>query len=197
MRKIIAALQVSVDGFIEGTKGELDWVTSWEDEFDLGPEIDACILGGGMYPGYEQYWMSILANPDGILEFTGRPATKGEREYAKFAEKTPHYVVSRTLKKTHWSVADIVADLSRIQALKREPGKNMHLVGGATLVSSMINENLVDELRLVVNPVILGDGKALFKDVKDRHSLKLQAVKQLTSVNVRLTYALEAAEGYV
>lgn len=193
MRKIIAALQVSVDGFIEGTKGELDWVTSWEDEFDLGLEIDACILGGGMYSGYEQYWTSILANPDGILEFTGRPATKGEREYAKFAEKTPHYVVSRTLKRTHWSVADIV-DLSRIQSLKRESGKNMHLVGGATLVSSMINENLVDELRLVVNPVILGEGKALFKDVEDRHSLKLRAVKQLKSGNVRLIYAVEAAE---
>ena len=74
MRKIIAALQVSVDGFIEGPNGELDWVDTWEDPFDLSHQIDACILGAGMYPGYEQYWRAILANPEGILPFTGRVA---------------------------------------------------------------------------------------------------------------------------
>ena len=55
MRKIIAALITSVDGLIEGPNGELDWVDSWEDPFDLLPQIDTCILGRGMYPGYEQY----------------------------------------------------------------------------------------------------------------------------------------------
>ena len=58
MRKIIAALVVSVDGFIEGSSGELDWVESWEDPFDLLPQIDTCILGRRMYPGYEQYLAS-------------------------------------------------------------------------------------------------------------------------------------------
>ena len=82
MRKIIAALQVSVDGFIEGPNGELDWVDTWEDPFDLSHQIDACVLGAGMYPGYEQYWRAILANPGGILPFTGRVATPGEIEYA-------------------------------------------------------------------------------------------------------------------
>ena len=53
MRKIIAALVVSVDGCIEGPNGELDWVDTWEDPFDLLPQIDTCILGSGMYPGYE------------------------------------------------------------------------------------------------------------------------------------------------
>ena len=54
MRKIIAALITSLDGLIEGPNGELDWVDSWEDPFDLLPQIDTCILGRGMYPGYEQ-----------------------------------------------------------------------------------------------------------------------------------------------
>ncbi|PLP58512.1 dihydrofolate reductase [Mesorhizobium loti] len=188
MRKIIAALQISLDGFIEGPQGELDWITSWEDEFEVTPEIDACILGGGMYPGYEQYWTSIIANPDGVLEFTGRPATPGERDYARFAAHTPHFVVSRTLKTTNWDVVQIVADLEAIRALKGRPGKNMHLVGGATLVSSMIDAGLVDELRLVVTPIILGAGKALFKDVRRRHALTLEAPDRLKSGNVRLTY---------
>jgi dihydrofolate reductase len=191
MRKIIAALQVSLDGYIEGPQGELDWINSWEDEFELMPEIDACILGGGMYPGYEEYWTSIIADPDGVLEFTGRPATKGERDYAGFAARTPHFVVSRTLKSTRWDVARIVGDLDAIRALKNEAGKNMHLVGGATLVSSMINTGLVDELRLVVNPIILGSGNALFKDVEQRHALKLEAVDRLKSGNVRLRYKVE------
>jgi dihydrofolate reductase len=82
MRKIIAALQLSLDGFIEGPDGELDWVETWEDTFDLLPQIDTCILGRRMYPGYEQYWSAILANPEGILPFTGKVASKGEIEYS-------------------------------------------------------------------------------------------------------------------
>ena len=89
MRKIIAGLIVSVDGFIEGPSGELDWVETWEDPFDLLPQIDTCILGRGMYPAYEQYWSAILANPDGVLPFTGKVASKGEIAYARFAERTP------------------------------------------------------------------------------------------------------------
>ena len=67
MRKIIAALHVFLDGCIEGPNGEVDWVESWEDSFDMLPRIDTCILGRGMYPDYEQYWLAILANPHGIL----------------------------------------------------------------------------------------------------------------------------------
>ena len=83
-----------MDGFIEGPNGELDWVETWEDPFDLLPQIDTCSLGSGMYPGYEQYWGAILANPGGILSFTGKVASKGEIDYAQFADKTRHIVLS-------------------------------------------------------------------------------------------------------
>lgn len=188
MRKIIAALVVSVDGFIEGPKGELDWVDTWEDPFDLLPQIDTCILGRGMYPGYEQYWGAILANPEGILPFTGKVASKGEVAYAKFAEKTPHIVLSRTLDKVSWKNTRIVRDVGEIRRLKQQPGKDMHAVGGATLVGTLINQGLIDELRLVVYPIILGGGKALFKDVKERHALKFLGAKPLESGLIRLTY---------
>ncbi|MCY1434492.1 putative protein YyaP [compost metagenome] len=189
MRKIIAALQVSVDGFIEGPDGELDWVECWDDSFDLLPQIDLCILGRGMYPGYAQYWRSILANPGGILPFTGKVASKGEIAYAQFADITPHIVLSRTLETVDWQNTRIVRDVEEIRRLKQQPGKDIHAVGGATLVSGLLNQGLIDELRLVVHPIILGGGKALFKDVTERHALKLLEARPMAGGMVRLTYA--------
>jgi dihydrofolate reductase len=189
MKRIIAAQVVSVDGFIEGPRGELDWVDSWEDPFDLLPQIDTCILGRGMYPGYEQYWSAILANPQGVLPFTGKVATEGEIAYAHFAARTPHIVLSKTLDNVAWKNTRIVRDVEEIRRLKQEPGKDLHAVGGATLVSSLMNHGLIDELRLVVHPIILGGGKPLFKDVKERHGLKFLGAKPLESGLVRLTYS--------
>ena len=192
MRKIIAALQVSVDGFIEGPNGELDWVESWEDPFDLLPRIDTCILGRGMYPGYEQYWLAVLANPKGPLPFSGKAASPGEIAYARFADKTPHIVLSSSLEQVSWKTARIVRDAEEIRAMKQQPGKDMHAVGGAALVSSLMNLGLVDELRLVVHPIVLGGGKALFKDVKDRHALQLLEAAPLPSGKVCLSYGVRS-----
>ena len=189
MRKIIAALQVSVDGFIEGPNGELDWVADWSEDFDMLTQIDTCILGRVMYPGYEQYWMAILANPAGILPFSGRSASKDEIAYARFADQTPHIVLSRTLDKVVWKTTRIVRDVDEIRNMKHQPGKDMYVVGGATLVSSLMNLGLIDELRLMVHPLVLGGGKALFKDVKERHALKLVRAKPLKSGKVSLTYS--------
>jgi dihydrofolate reductase len=189
MRKIIAALVVSVDGFIEGPNGELDWVDSWEDPFDLLPQIDTCILGRGMYSGYERYWSAVLANPEAALPFTGKVATKGEIAYAGFAERTVHIVLSRTLDKVAWKNTRIARDVEEIRRMKQQPGKDMHAVGGATLVCSLMNQRLVDELRLVVHPIVLGGGKALFKDVKQRHALTFLGAKPVGSGLVRLTYS--------
>jgi dihydrofolate reductase len=188
VRKVIAALVTSLDGFIEGPNGELDWVESWEDPFDLLRQIDTCILGRRMYPGYEQYWRAILANPGGILP-TGRVATKGEIEYAHFAAKTPHIVLSKTLDSVSWKNTRVVRDLEEIRKVKEQPGKDMQAVGGATLVSSLMNADLIDEIRVVVAPIVLGEGKPLFKDVKERHALKFLEIKPLKSGLVRLTYS--------
>src|SRR5262245_53268737 len=130
-----------------------------------------------MYPGYEQYWGAILANPEGVLPFTGKVATKGEIAYAHFAERTPHVVLSRTLDNVAWKNTRIVRDVEVIRRLEAAPGKDMHAVGGATLVGSLMNAGLIDELRLVVHPIILGGGKALFKDVKERHALTFRGAE--------------------
>lgn len=188
MRKIIAALQVSLDGLIEGPNGALDWVQSWEDNFDLLPQIDACILGRAMYPGYAQYWRAILADPEGVLAFSGKVPTQGEIDYAHFADKTPHYVLSRTMATADWTNTRVVRDVEEIRRLKMQPGKDMHAVGGASLVSSLLNAGLIDELRLVVHPVVLGKGKPLFKDVRERQALTLTEATPMQAGLVRLRY---------
>jgi dihydrofolate reductase len=193
-RKIIAALQVSVDGFIEGPNREMDWAMmedeeTWRDVFEMLGHVDTFILGRKMYPGYEQYWLAVLADPGGILPFSGRVASKNEIAYARLADSTDHIVLSGTLDKVSWKTTRIVRDVEDIRKMKQQPGKDMYAVGGATLVSSLMNLDLIDELRLMVNPLILGGGIALFKDVKERHSLKLVRVKPLKSGKVSLTYS--------
>lgn len=198
MRRMIAALHVSVDGFIEGPNGELDWVMhedeqTWREVFETLAHVDTFILGRVMYPAYEQYWLAVLSNPGGPLPLTGKSATKNEVAYARLADKTPHIVLSQTLDSVEWKTTRIVRDVEEIRRLKQQPGKDMHVVGGATLVSSLMNAGLIDELQLLVNPIILGGGKALFKDVKERHALKLVRSKALKSGKVSLAYTTAEA----
>jgi len=193
MRKVIAALQTSVDGFIEGPNGELDWAMAedeetWKDMFDMLALVDTLILGRVMYPAYEQYWLAILDNPSGVLPFSGRTPSKNEIAYARYADRTPHIVLSKTLDKVAWKTTRIIRDAEEISRMKQQPGKDMYVVGGATLVSSLLNLDLIDEIRMMVNPLLLGGGKALFKDVKERHALKLIGAKTLRSGKVELAY---------
>jgi len=189
MRRIIAALQISVDGFIEGPNGELDWAMAedeetWRDLDETLSSVDTFILGRGMYPAYERYWLALLANP--------AAGSRNEIAYARRADKTPHIVLSRTLDKAAWKTTRIVRDVDEIRKMKQQPGKDMLVLGGATLVSGLMNLGLIDGLRLMVNPLVLGGGKALFKDVKDRHALKLVRAKPLKSGKVSLTYSTQS-----
>jgi dihydrofolate reductase len=159
MRKIIAFLQTSVDGFIEGPNGELDWAMAedeetWRELDDILNSVDTFILGRGMYPAYEQYWLALLVNPTG---------TKNENAYARRANKIPHIVLSRTLDKVAWKTTRIVRDVEEIRAMKQQPGKDMLTFGGSTLISSSMNLDLIDEVRLMINPIILGGGKGAFQ----------------------------------
>ena len=133
MRKIIAALQVSLDGLIEGANEDIDWANSREDPFDIVGNVDTFILGARMYPGYEQYWQAVRDTPRGVLPFTGRPATDGEIEYAAFACRTPHVVVSSKLQAVSWTNTRIVRDLEDVRRLKEAPGAGIvHLPPSGT-----------------------------------------------------------------
>lgn len=152
---------------------------------------DTFILGRKMYPVYEQYWLAVLTDPGGILPLSGRVTSKNEIAYARLADNIQHIVLSSTLDKVAWKTTRIVRDVEDIRKMKQQPGKDMYAVGGATLVSSLMNLGLIDELRILVNPLILGGGKTLFKDVKERHTLELTGAKPLKSGKVSLTYSVQ------
>jgi dihydrofolate reductase len=193
LRNIICAMQVSLDGFIEGPNGELDWIENWEDSYGLMERVDTCVLGAGMYPGYEQYWSAVLAAPDAPLPFSGKPATAGEIDYAKWALETPHVVLSKSMKNAAWKSTRIVREIDDIALLKEQPGKDIYAIGGAKFVSSLIERGLVDEMRLGIHPVLLGSGKTLFKDSPQRHRLTLVQTRPLPWGTVELTYRLPRA----
>jgi dihydrofolate reductase len=191
VRKLIAGMQTSVDGKIEGPEGYADWVESWADNYDLMPQIDACLLGGGMYPGHEEYWSAIEAyEPGKPLPFTGTVPTPAELEWARFAMQTPHYVLSSTLTSAKWERTRFLRSLDEVAALKEGPGKDIYLIGGARTVASLIDAGLVDELRLHVHPLIAGEGKALFATTNHRRQLELREVQQLEGGRVSLIYEL-------
>jgi dihydrofolate reductase len=189
-RKMIAALQVSLDGFTQGSdQGGTEWVESWADALSLIPDVDAFVQGSHMYPGYGVYWESIYKDPNAVAPFQDRVPNQREIEYAKRAVKTPHYVVSNTLDSVSWPpTAQIVRKLDELRSLKHQPGKNIYVVGGPTLVTSLLNENLLDELKLIVHPLLLGGGKALFAGVTERRSLQFVDATPAPSGRLIVTY---------
>lgn len=190
MRKLITGMKVSVDGKMEGPEGYADWVDAWSEEYGLTPQIDACLLGGVMYAGYERYWSAIQNEPDKPLPMTGKLPTPAELEWARFAEQTPHYVLSNTMTSAAWPTTRFVRSLEDIAALKQQPGKDIYLMGGARMTASLIDAGLVDELRLIVYPLLVGEGKALFGATQNRRGLELRKVQQLTDGRVSLVYGI-------
>jgi len=190
MRKLIAGMKISVDGKTEGSQGMADWVAAWSEDYGLTSRIDACLLGGGMYPGYEGYWSGIQNEPDKPHWITGEPPTPAEIEWARFAAQTPHYVLSSTLTSALWPKTRFVRKLDEVAALKRQSGKDIYLVGGARTTASLIDAGLVDELRLIVYPLIAGQGKELFATSEHRRGLELRKVQQLDGGRLSLIYEM-------
>jgi dihydrofolate reductase len=190
MRKLIAGMKISVDGKIEGPEGTADWVEAWSDDYGLMPQVDACVLGGGMYPGYERYWTAIKNEPDKPVWITGTAPTPAEIEWARFAAQTSHYVLSSTLTSALWPKTSFLRGLEEIAALKQQHGKDIYLVGGARTTASLIDAGLVDELRLITYPLIAGEGKPLFATTERRRRLDLRKVQQLQGGKVNLTYGI-------
>ena len=189
-RRMIAALQISLDGFTQGEdQGEEEWVESWTDALALISDVDAFVQGAGMFPGYAEYWSAIEANPTTAPPYQKRPPTEREVAYARFAGRTPHYVLSTKLERVSWPpTARIVRDLSELRALKEQPGRNIYVVGGPTLVVNLLNADLLDELRLIVHPLLLAGGKPLFKGITGRRSLHFASAETAKSGRVVLTY---------
>jgi dihydrofolate reductase len=192
-RTLISAMQVTLDGYILGPKGEADWVDSWADGLELLPPVDAFVLGGGMFPGYEQFWAAILDDSGTASDVLGRDPYPRELNYARVAAETPHLVLSNTLGDPSWPTARIIHDIDDIRSLKEQPGKAVYVVGGPGLLTSLIDAGLLDELRLIVHPVVVGSGTALFGGFSERQALDLVSAQPMASGRVCLTYRPRAA----
>lgn len=190
MRRLIAGMQSSVDGKIAGSEGYADWVETWSDNYDLMPHVDACLLGAKMYVGYEQYWSAMQQEPNRPLPMTNRLPTPAELQWAHFATETPHYVLSNSLRSALWPKTTFIRDVEEVAALKAQSGKDIYLMGGAGTFVSLIDAGLVDELRLHVHPLIVGEGQALFTAARQRRRLELRSVQQLKDGRVSLVYGI-------
>ena len=190
-RSLISAMQVTLDGY--SSEGDAEWVDSWADGLGLLPPVDAFLLGGGMFPDYERFWATILDDPSAASDVLGRDPYPREIAYARLAAETPHLVLSKTLSDPTWPTARIVHDINEIRTFRQQPGKAVYVVGGPGLVASLIDEGLLDELRLIVHPVVTGGGTAVFGGIAEREALELVSAEPTTSGRVNLTYRLGAS----
>jgi len=141
-------------------------------------------------PGGERRWTARQNQPDKPLPMTGKLPTPAELEWARFAAQTPHYVLSSTLTSALWPKTSFLRGIDEIAALKQQPGKDIYLVGGARTTVSLLDAGLVDELRLIVYPLIAGEGRALFATTELRRRLELQEVQQRQGGRVSLIYGI-------
>jgi dihydrofolate reductase len=181
MRRIFAFLVSSVDGYYEGPNQEFDWPVV-DDEFNqfaieqLG-EVDTLIFGRVTYEGMASYWPTPAAE-------------QNDPEVTGAMNSLNKIVVSRTLGEPTWANTRLVKDdvVGELTRLKQQPGKDMVVMGSSNLTVNLLRAGLVDELRIMVMPVVLGDGHSLFRTAEDRIGLKLVSVKPFESGNVWLTY---------
>ena len=187
---LISAMQVTLDGYILDPNGEAEWVDSWADGLELLQPVDTFVLGGGMFPGYEQFWATILDDPGTASSMLGRDPYPREITYAQVATGTPHLVLSTTLADVTWPSARIVRDIDELSTLREQPGGAVYVVGGPGLLTSVINAGLLDELHLIVHPVATGGGTNVFGDLAERNSFEFVSAEPMTSGRVHLAYRL-------
>ena len=183
MRKVIYAMSVSLDGFIEAANGDLSWSDPDEELHrhfnERESEIDIHFYGRRLYENMAAYWGTADQNPS---------APQHEIEYARIWQNMPKVVFSTTLDRVGWNSrlvrGDIPGEVNRLKAL---PGKDLS-VGGAGIASAFMQLGLVDEIRLYLRPVLLGGGKPMFGPLRERISFRLVETRVFGSGVVLLTY---------
>jgi dihydrofolate reductase len=188
MRKIISFMHISLDGFVAGPNGEMDWIKVDEEIFDyVGKRIsesDTALYGRVTYQMMESYWPTAGDKPN---------ASKHDIEHSQWYKKVNKVVLSKTMKGTGLVNTKIISDnlLKEINDIKQKEGKEILLFGSPTATHSLMQLNLIDGYWLFVNPIILGKGIPLFTDIKDKIKLKLLNTKQFTLGVTELNYIVD------
>ncbi len=181
MRRLFSFNMVTVDGFFEGPNQDISWhnVDSEFNEFAMAQlgQIDTLVFGRVTYEMMAAFWPTPTA-------------LENDPEVAGLMNRTPKVVISRTLKKAEWENSRLVKDhvAEDISRLKQQPGKDIAVFGSANLLDSLIRMGLVDEHRIMVNPVILGNGTPLFKHSDAKTGMQLTQARTFKNGNVLLCY---------
>lgn len=177
MRKIVATKSVSLDGVMESPE---EWSPAYstqelEEANATGmASSDALLLGRVTYEELVAFW----------------PTQPDDNPIAKFINNVPKYVVSTTLEDVEWNNSTLIAEnvKDKIDELKQQEGEGIGIVGSGTLVCSLLDYGLLDELVLMVHPLILGNGKRLFEEGGERNALNLVDSKTFNTGVISLTY---------
>ena len=180
-------MHVTLDGFVCGPNGEQDWMTMSDGKMDkylikdLLSTVDTMLVGRVLYEGFASFWPTVHQNPESPKELV---------EFANWMAQTPKIVFSKTLSKVGWTNSSLASGdpTDTIQKLKSQPGGDMVIFGGARIIQYLTQHNLVDEYRIKLEPVVIGKGKPLFKDVDERMNLHLIQAKTFDSGVVVLYY---------
>lgn len=178
MRKVTAGLFVSLDGVVESPE---KWhFPYFNDEMGEAVEAaiaasDAMLLGRVTYQEFAAYWPGVSSE---------------DEPFATHMNNTPKYVVSKTLDKAEWNNSTLISGnvAEEITKLKQQSGKNIGITGSATLVQSLLQDDLLDELGLMIHPVVVGSGKRLFQEGGGPKGLKLVDSMTFSTGVVSLTY---------
>jgi dihydrofolate reductase len=186
MRKVIALVNITLDGFAATADGGLDWTIvdeeMWTHTSELFSQADTTLFGRVTYQGFEQAWPGIGANSD---------SPKVMKDFSAWIENVEKIVFSRSLERVPWNNSRIIEDHipEEIAKLKAQSGKNMVIMGSPSITRTFLNLGLLDELRLNINPVVLGSGIRLFDGSQGRQDLTLVATKRFASGVVAIHYA--------
>ncbi|MFK7694917.1 dihydrofolate reductase family protein [Paenibacillus sp. HJGM_3] len=181
MRKLIVQEFVTLDGFFAGPNGEIDWhiVDEEYDEYAnrFLHSVDMLLFGKVTYQMMASYWPTA------------------HHGIADFMNSISKVVVSTSLENAEWQNTRLVKEnvVEEITRLKQQSAKDMAIFGSASLASTLLYADLIDEYQLTVAPVVLGEGKPLFRDVQDRINMKLLRTRTLQSGCIQLHYQPGAA----
>jgi dihydrofolate reductase len=183
-RKLFLQINMTIDGHIEDANGDIDWRFA-DDEFDAFildtlRSIDGMVFGRVAFEKLATYWPTAAQAAQ----------SDTQRETARLMNELPKYVVSRTLTGSDWTGSHVVSGDVRteIQQLKARPGNDLALFAGAATARSFLRLGLVDELRLIVNPLLQGGGTRLFDGEDEPRPLVLTNVRRFAGGAVVLTY---------
>jgi dihydrofolate reductase len=196
MRRIVMFNRVTAEGYFAGADGNLDWVVPDREVDRIGAEAtgayDTVLLGRRTYELFDSFWPHALDDSDSSSDPHGSGARSPEmRAMAVMLNESTKLVFSKTLKSVMWknSLLRHELDPGEIETLKREPGKDMIVLGSGSIVSQLTQHGLIDEYQIIVSSVLIGSGRPLLSDAPTNRALELQEAKKYPSGNVMLRYS--------